>query len=566
MNNKYFFLVGALIFSGCGGENSGIPSQGKPVDGGTPAPIDDEPRPVTTSLSKIGQLIVGDTVAADYTCDDCNRGLTTYLWQIDRNNDGIFGNTIEVDGKFISDLSATTDSITIENIDVAKKVRLSVVTYSESGKYSAEEQYSVYARNAVNSYYPGRLSVAALRNDGTAFSWGSTSSNGLDLTNVKSVDTYLGGSNFAALKEDNTLIYWGLLNGTEPNAAGAAVSFGALSIWKQDGSVVTLGGSSFGGDSSAVASLLTSGVKEIVENQYCFSALKDNGDVVFWGGFQCRVEGPAEGIVATDIQKIYRTWSSIFAGIDSSGAVKSWGSIDDANTQVKFAAVESQVQSDMQTISATNNAFSVLKTNGQVVSWGLSGGGGDQTVPNDVTGDLTSGVVEVSATQGAFAARKSDGTIITWGASGQGGNGGTLTNITQVVGNTRAFAAIKDDKTVVAWGSSFHGGTIPSDIASQLIDVDTIYAAPNGSGFAALTSSGKIVSWGRFKTEYDAIASQVASDVVDVFSGSLSFTAIKKDGSIVVWGDASYGGDPTVPDDISASLVASDDILIETSL
>ena len=70
---------------------------------------------------------------------------------------------------------------------------------------------------------------------------------------------------------------WNLGTGSEyPNH----FAFAAL---KADGSVVTWGSSTFGGDSTAVASKLSSNVKAVYSNQLAFAALKTDGSVVTWG-------------------------------------------------------------------------------------------------------------------------------------------------------------------------------------------------------------------------------------------------------------------------------------------
>ncbi len=55
---------------------------------------------------------------------------------------------------------------------------------------------------------------------------------------------------------------------------------GAFAALKTDGSVVTWGYSAYGGDSSAVAGSLTSGVVAIYSTQDAFAALKTDGSVV----------------------------------------------------------------------------------------------------------------------------------------------------------------------------------------------------------------------------------------------------------------------------------------------
>jgi len=56
----------------------------------------------------------------------------------------------------------------------------------------------------------------------------------------------------------------------------------AFAALKRDGSVVTWGGS-WGGNSSSVASQLSSGVAQIFSNHTSFAALKKDGSVVTWG-------------------------------------------------------------------------------------------------------------------------------------------------------------------------------------------------------------------------------------------------------------------------------------------
>ncbi|MFM6349739.1 MAG: hypothetical protein ACKPFK_32070, partial [Dolichospermum sp.] len=57
----------------------------------------------------------------------------------------------------------------------------------------------------------------------------------------------------------------------------------AFAALKSDGSVVTWGNSSYGGNSSSVSSSLTSGVTQIFSTLYAFAALKSDGSVVTWG-------------------------------------------------------------------------------------------------------------------------------------------------------------------------------------------------------------------------------------------------------------------------------------------
>ena len=57
---------------------------------------------------------------------------------------------------------------------------------------------------------------------------------------------------------------------------------GAFAAIKADGSVVTWGDSTRGGDSSSVANQLNSGVSKVYGNDNGFAAVKDDGSVVTW--------------------------------------------------------------------------------------------------------------------------------------------------------------------------------------------------------------------------------------------------------------------------------------------
>ena len=142
----------------------------------------------------------------------------------------------------------------------------------------------------------------------------------------------------------------------------------AFAVLKGDGSVVTWGRDSFGGDSSAVSSQLTSGVKQIFSNYVAFAALKDNGSVVTWG-------------------------------LQDSGG--------------DSTSVAAQLTSGVERIYSTSNAFAALKDDGSVVVWGHTDRG--SIVPDNLASELISDVVDIYTNAFGFAAVKSDGRIISWG-------------------------------------------------------------------------------------------------------------------------------------------------------
>ncbi|WP_050784618.1 beta strand repeat-containing protein [Cylindrospermopsis raciborskii] len=174
---------------------------------------------------------------------------------------------------------------------------------------------------------------------------------------------------------------------------------GAFAALKSDGSVVTWGDSTRGGDSSSVSSSLTSGVTQIFSTRDAFAALKSDGSVV--------------------------TWGDSTRGGDSS-------------------SVSSSLTSGVTQIFSNGFAFAALKSDGSVVTWGDSFSGGDSS---SVSSRLTSGVTQIFSNDGAFAALKSDGSVVTWGSSTWGGDSSGVSS--QLTSGVVSFAdPFNDDRLV----------------------------------------------------------------------------------------------------------------------
>jgi alpha-tubulin suppressor-like RCC1 family protein len=231
---------------------------------------------------------------------------------------------------------------------------------------------------------------------------------------------------------------------------------------KSNGSVVTWGDSSAGGNSSSVASQLTSGVTQIFSTEGAFAALKSDGSVVTWGGAD---SSSVASQLTSGVTQIFST-DRAFAALKSDGSVVTWGSPSGGGDS---SSVASQLTSGVSQIFSTEYAFAALKSNGSVVTWGDSSAGGNSS---SVASQLTSGVTQIFSTWSAFAALKSNGSVVTWGSSSAGGNSSSVASqlsngVTRIFSTEFAFAALKSDGSVVTWGGSSRGGD-SSSVASQL--------------------------------------------------------------------------------------------------
>ena len=400
----------------------------------------------------------------------------------------------------------------------------------------------------VYSTYMGGF--VGLRDDGSITTWGDSTYGGslpqsvsTQLTGHRVEEIFSGNCAFAALTDGGMVVTWGggqcggdssavaqkLASGVDSVYAtttdGFSTKYGAFAALKTDGSVVTWGDASSGGDSSGVASRLTSGVSKVVANLYNFAALKDDGSVVTWGeeGFDnFLAPSPRYGFSRDPYLLLQSGVSDIFAG---------------------------------------GSTFVALKSDGQLIGWGNRVEADTLELPRNTQ------ITGIYSSQHAYAALKSDGSVLVWGNPAYGGNASAiqnqLVNVSEMVANRGGFAALKKDGTVVTWEGRFDD--IPSDGEAwehskhpdggrkkvNLVDLNTqgvrvtkIFAGE--WAFVALKDNGTIVTWGYREAGADTVAARAAigsDSVSEIVPSRGAFAVLKSNGSVATWGDSEYGGD-----------------------
>ncbi len=265
--------------------------------------------------------------------------------------------------------------------------------------------------------------------------------------------------------------------------------------------------------------------------------------------------------------------------------LNSWGELGNGTTPSTNAnpiPVQVSLISGIKKIATGGGHSLALKNDGTVWAWGLNSSGelGDMTNINrtsPVQVSNLSNVVFIACGYAHSLAIKNDGTVWAWGANtyGQLGNGGTsnsitpvqvtgLTGVVEVAGGNDFSIAVKSDGTVWGWGNDLDGqlathcfgcgSTSPIPI-SGLANIVSVACGYHHS--LALKNDGTVWAWGLNNSGSLGNGSISRSDSViqphDVgntgFLGGIKAIgcgdrfslAVKNDGSLLAWGDNSFG-------------------------
>ncbi len=244
---------------------------------------------------------------------------------------------------------------------------------------------------------------------------------------------------------------------------------------------------------------------------------------------------------------------------------------------VCFAFAVSGAMAVQPAVSMGSDHALVLRADGTVWAWGYGGGGqlglgstSSRTAPTQIP--TLQNVVQVVA-RGSFSmALKADGTVWAWGDNSGGRTGGNgtsvpvqvsgLSNIVSINAGTDTAAAFATDASgqVYAWGSnssaqlgtgqtSAGGNPVPRLVTGA---EGAVAVSASDAAVLSLRQDGKVLAWGLNGNRALApvAGSATAPVVIDalpsvqaVASASINiagqYYALKNDGSVVAWGQAS---------------------------
>lgn len=329
---------------------------------------------------------------------------------------------------------------------------------------------------------------------------------------------------------------------------------------------------------------------DVFISKSCFQ----EGDLWIWGsGSGGKIGDNTTSIRVSPVQTVSGgvNWKQVITGYNHTAAVKTDGSLWTwgFNTAGQLGRnnlvnVSSPVQTisagtDWKTISVGGAHTGALKADGTLWNWGLNAAGqlGNNTVldRSSPIQTVSSGSTwkKISLAGSHTAAIKTDGTLWLWGNNNAGrlGNNSILsrsspvqtfssgTNWRNVSAAGLFSAGIKNDSTLWLWGVGINGQLGDNRVGLRSSPVQTISEGTNwkqvGTGYdhaAAIKVDGTLWLWG--KASFGQLGNESLlsrSSPVQTVSGGTNWkqssvgyahsAAIKTDGTLWAWGIGSYG-------------------------
>jgi alpha-tubulin suppressor-like RCC1 family protein len=437
----------------------------------------------------------------------------------------------------------------------------------------------------------GYFIVAAVKTDGTLWSWGDNSygalgdgtvvnkSSPISITsNSKWSQIASGPRNFISLKADGTLWSWGnnssgqLGDGTTINKSSPVTIVGGITSW----SSLPSGTGVHGG------MLAASPIQAPTTILYQWG--RDDYGQLGQGTTSGGRSSPATAPTFTYGWTQFSQGSFYYAAIVASGALYTCGynvhgELGDGTTINRSSPITTiGGGTTWKQVASGNNQTAAVKTDGTLWTWGYNVFGqlGDGTTLNrsspvtTAAGGTTWSQVEFNAT--GFTAVKTNGTLWTCGYNSAGhlGDGTTLNRsspVTTAGGGTNWSLAvgaggIKTDGTLWTWGGNGYGQLGDGTTLNRSSPVTTVAGGTNwkkvkGAGSALVTglkTDGTLWGWGFNVVGYVGDGTTLnRSSPVTTAGGGTTWSdiglnlAIKTDGTLWIWGYNSQGnlGDGT---------------------
>ena len=317
---------------------------------------------------------------------------------------------------------------------------------------------------------------------------------------------------------------------------------------------------------------LQQGVADVYASDAAFAARRADGQVHAWGK-PARGGASSSGLIP---------WAAVFpsrAGfgcVSTTGKMITWG---DSNLSPPPSLARWVDEGVCQAV-AGGNGYAAVRCSGELQSWPLT------------ANSLPKNIAAVYGNSMAFLAVAGDGVVTAWGDPCCGGDASTeprleygirtvlrrptasimlallgngevaslgsqlpfspppnLTDVSYIVGNqeNNAFVAIHGFGKVVVWGDPEFGGA-PSAQTLAALQYEVVKVAATCCSFAALLSSGSVLTWGHSCCGAAGTVVQEGGTCA-IYATRYGFAAVSCRGSVTAWGNQ-YS--PPPPDKLAA--------------
>lgn len=196
------------------------------------------------------------------------------------------------------------------------------------------------------------------------------------------------------------------------------------------------------------------------------------------------------------------------------------------------------ILTNVSAIAAGVSYSLALNSDGTVVSWGQNGRGialgydtGHYSLTNGLVkigGQLLTNVVAICAGNQSVALTR-DGTAVTWGTDNKSGIPHFIPDVVAIASAGQNVATVKRDGSVKVWGSSYEAPNNWNDTVAV-----ALASSFQGHGIA-LRSNHTVFAWGLWLRSECQVENAV--DIVAIAAGQEHYIALRNDGVVLEWGD-----------------------------
>lgn len=189
--------------------------------------------------------------------------------------------------------------------------------------------------------------------------------------------------------------------------------------------------------------------------------------------------------------------------VDKQGKVHTWGHLKVTNTISLGDIPEEATKANIQLLAAGYDHITAIDDTGKIHTWGSTRLGQDK-LPREVESAIKAG---------------------------------ENLNFVQVEAGSQFTAAVTEDGKLFLWGN----GNLNDIKVKKAYKENIKKVAVNINTYFVLTNEGEVAYAGFQQNAFSNIPDSVKSGVVDIAATSFTSAALKEDGEVIIWGNASRG-------------------------